>query len=99
MADATSGFDNGNPIVFTYYDTYDNDDNQVDVLTSFMQQFGADDSGFELDFYPLTRLFYTLRKELHARRLADDIPNENFANVFLSRDPYDSIGGISCSVS
>lgn len=94
-------FDSGNPIVFTYTNPYANEEDQVEVLNSFMQQFGADES-FQLDFYPLTRLFYKLRREvveLGLRGHDFQVPNENYCHAFLSRDPYESSAGISCEVN
>lgn len=94
------GFDSGNPIVFTYTNPYATEENQIDVLKSMMQQFGGDED-FQLDFYPLTRLFYKLRREfvsLGVRGPDFDLPNENYAHAFLSRDPYECTGGISCEV-
>lgn len=96
MAKDKKGFDGGKPIVFTYVDQYASEDDQIEVLKSFMEQFS--DAELFFDLYPLTRLFYTLQKELAARGRGDDIPNENFCHVFLSRDPYETIGGISCPV-
>lgn len=99
MKDDAKSFDGGAPMVFAYADPYACEDNQLDVLKSFMQQFAqnGDNSG-GIDIYPLTRLFYTLKKELAARGRGDDVPNESFCNVFLSRDPYETIAGISCQV-
>lgn len=95
--DGVPTFDGGNQIIFTYNDPYSNDENQVDVLKDFFKQF-AGQRGHRIDIYPLTRLYYALRKELAARGKSDGIPNENFTNILLSRDPYESIGGISCEV-
>lgn len=97
MKDDNETFDGGNQMVFTYGDPYASEENQIDVLKSFMGQF-AGGKEVKFDLYPLTRLFYALQKELAARGRCDDIPNENFSNVFLSRDPYEVIGGISCQV-
>lgn len=99
MKDDAKTFDGARPMVFTYADPYASEDSQLDVLKSFMQQFAqnGDNSG-DIHIYPLTRLFYALHKELVARGRGDDIPNESFCNVFLSRDPYETIAGISCQV-
>lgn len=97
MKEDTKDFDGGNKMVFTYADPYASEESQIDVLKSFMQQF-AGGKDVKVDVYPLTRLFYSLRKELANQGRCDDIPNENFSNVFLSRDPYETIGGISCQV-
>lgn len=99
IKDDDSAFDGGNPMVFTYADPYASEDSQMDVLKSFIQQFTANRNDAKFDLYPLTRLFYALQKELAVRGRCDDIPNENFSNVFLSRDPYETIGGISCQVN
>lgn len=98
MKDHPKGYDGGNPIVFVYADPYASEDNEIEVLKSFMNQIAGNESA-SIDIYPLTRLFYALQKELVARGRGDDIPNENFCNVFLSRDPYETIAGISCQVN
>lgn len=97
LKDDTETFDGGKQMVFTYADPYASEENQIDVLNSFMDQFSGG-KGVTFDIYPLTRLFYVLQKELAAQGRCDDIPNENFSNVFLSRDPYEVSGGISCQV-
>lgn len=90
-------FDGGKPMVFTFYDPFSSEANQIDVLKSFIRQFVGNKS-LPIDLYPLNRLFYTLRKELAARGLVGDVPNEKFCEVFLTKDPYETLGGISCSV-
>lgn len=88
-------FDGGKHMVFTYSD--ESVDSQIDVLKDFLRQFaGEKDHG--IDIFPLTRLFYALRNELAANGRGEVIPNENFTNVFLSRDPYEALAGISCPV-
>ncbi|XP_031619145.1 protein maelstrom homolog [Contarinia nasturtii] len=94
--DGVQTFDGGNQMIFTYHDPYTNEENQVDVLKDFLKQFADEREQHNIDVYPLTRLFYVLRKELAARGKTEAIPNENFTNILLSRDPYESIGGISC---
>lgn len=96
--DGVPTFDSGNQIVFTYNDPHSSEGNQVEILKDFLGQF-AGEQGHNIDIYPLTRLFYVLRKELAARGKCDDIPNEGFTNVLLARDPYESSAGISCEVS
>lgn len=98
LEDGVPTFDGGNQIIFTYNDPYSNEGNQIEILKDFLNQF-ADDQGHKFDVYPLTRLFYVLRKKLFALEKCDDIPNENYTDVFLSRDPYDATSGISCEVS
>lgn len=90
-------FDGGKPMVFTFTDSYASEASQIDVLKSFMRQFVGSDS-MPFDLYPLRRLFYALRKELFARGRVDDVPNEMFCDTFLTNDPYETIGGISCMV-
>ena len=97
MDKADKAFDGGKPMVFTFTDSYASEANQIDVLKSFMKQFVGDKS-LPIDLYPLTRLFYTLRKELAARGRVDDVPNEKFCEMFLSNDPYETSAGISCEV-
>lgn len=97
-SDGVPIFDGGNPFVFTYNDPYSNECNQVEVLKDFLNQF-AEPKTPNIDVYPLTRLFYVLRMELAARGKCEGIPNENFTNVLLSRDPYETTAGISCEVS
>lgn len=90
-------FDGGKLMVFTFADAYSSEANQIEVLKSFMKQFVGSDS-LPIDLYPLTRLFYMLRKELAARHLVDAVPNERYCDMFLTNDPYETIGGISCDV-
>lgn len=97
MDNDDKAFDGGKPMVFTFTDTYASEANQIDVLKSFMKQFALDKPN-PVDLYPLTRLFYALRKELAARGRVDDVPNERFCDNFLSNDPYETHGGISCEV-
>lgn len=89
--------DNRKPIVFAYTDKYSDTDNQVNVLKSFMRLF-SDDGEVHIDIFPLEQLFITLRKVLSERDLADPLPNDNFADVIMSRDPFDIIPGVSCQV-
>lgn len=96
--DATPTFDGGKKIIFTYNHPYANDENQVDVLKNLLDQL-AGENGHKFDVYPMTRLFYVMRKELAARGKVDEIPNENFSNDFLSRDSYELTEGFSCRVS
>lgn len=97
-ADGVPVFDRGNPFVFTYNDPLSNEGNQIEVLKDFLNQF-AEPKTPNIDVYPLTRLFFVLRTELAKRGKCESIPNENFTNVLLSRDPYETTGGISCEVS
>lgn len=90
-------YDDGKHMVFTYSDPYANDDNQVDVIKNFLQQF-AGEKEHRIDVYPMTRLFYVLRNELADRGKCESIPNENFCNILMSRDSYEASAGISCSV-
>lgn len=90
-------FDGGKPMVFTFTDSYSSEANQLNVLKSFMKQFVGDEL-LPIDLYPLTRLFYTLRNELAARGRADEVPNEKYCEIFLEKDPYETLAGISCSV-
>lgn len=90
-------FDRGPQMVFTFTDPYANEANQIEVLTSFMDQM-RNGKNTGIVFFPMTRLFYALRKELAQRGKCEDIPNENFASIFLSRDPYETNSGISCLV-
>lgn len=89
-------FDGGNPMIFTFHNEYSSEDNQIDVLKNLLDQFG--DHDHRINIYPLTRLFYVLRNELAHRGLCEKIPNEAYSKVFLSRDPYECLGGISCEV-
>lgn len=90
-------FDGGKQFVFTYNDEFTDESSQIEVLKNFMRQFnGGNDPA--IDVYPLSRLFYVLRTELAQRGLVDAIPNEGYAKVFLSRDPYECLSGISCTV-
>lgn len=98
MKEDAEAFDGGKQMVFAYADPYSNQDDQLDVLDSFIKQFSG---GKPVNFviYPLRRLFYAIRKELAAQGRTDDVPNEIFCNAFLSKDPYETFGGISCDVS
>lgn len=91
-------YDGGKPMVFTFADVFASEANQIDVLKSFMKQFVGSES-LPIDLYPLTRLFYTLRKELAARGRVDNVPSEKFCDMFLTNDPYETSGGISCEVN
>lgn len=90
-------YDGGKPMVFTFADVFASEANQIDVLKSFMKQF-VGSSSLPIDLYPLTRLFYTLRKELAARGKVQGVPNEKFCDMFLTNDPYETTANISCSV-
>lgn len=93
-------YDGGKPMVFSFADPYASEVNQIEVLKSFVKQFvGNSQTKLPIDLYPLTRLFYTLRKELHARGRADMfVPNEKYCEGFLAKDPYETRSGISCQV-
>lgn len=95
MGTDDKAYDGGKPMVFAFHDAFSSDANQFDVLKSFMKQFVGSKS-LPIDLYPLTRLFYTLRKELAARGSVDAVPNEKFCEVFLTNDPYETSAGISC---
>lgn len=89
--------DNGKPIVFTYTDKYSVNDNQVNVLKSFMRSF-SDDGEVNIDIFPLEQLFITLRKALSEKEFDEPLPNDNFADVIMSRDPFDVVPGVGCQV-
>lgn len=97
MGNDDKAFDGGKPIVFTFHDPYSSEESQMDVLKSFLKQFTGSET-LPIDLYPLTRLFYTLRNELAARGRVDKVPSEQFCETFLSNDPYETHGGISCKV-
>lgn len=92
--------DNRKPIVFTYTDKYSVNDNQVNVLKSFMRLFSSSssDGGVEIDIFPLEQLFITLRKVLTEKNLIEPLPNDSFADIIMSRDPFDVVPGVSCKV-
>lgn len=92
--------DGGKPMVFTFTENHlkNSDQNQIDVLKSFMKQFVGRET-LPIDLYPLDRLFYTLRKELAARGRVDAVPSVHICADFLSNDPFEITNGISCNVS
>lgn len=89
--------DNRKPIVYTYTDKYSVNDNQVNVLKSFMRLL-SDDGETNIDIFPLEQLFLTFRKVLSEKDLVAPLPNDSFADVIMSRDPFDVVPGTSCQV-
>lgn len=88
--------DNGKPIVFTYADKCSANDNQVNVLKSFMRSF-SDDGEVHIDIFPLEQLFITLRKTLSEKNFINPL-SDNFADVIMSREPFDVLPSVSCQV-
>lgn len=90
-------FDGGKPIVFTYTDRYSAENHQISVLKSFMTTFSHHNQ-LEIDIFPLERLFVILRSKLADMERIAPLPNEHFADIIMSRDPFDATIGISCEV-
>lgn len=89
-------FDKGNPIVFTYANFEDENDTQIRVLESFMDQFSH--GAHKIDLIPVNLLVLVLIKELVAQNRCEDIPSETYIRTMLSYDPYDTTGKICCQV-
>lgn len=91
-------FDGGKYMVFAYNYPYANEESQINVLKNFLHQF-SDENENCIDVFPLTRLFYVLQNELAKHGKCEELSNENFADVLMSHDSYESLGDIACPVS